>query len=66
MNHITRLQNAVHYLLFIIFFCFLGVSYALRLYPNAYLIHILVGTAKGAGTGIIRVFDDVCLLVDNL
>jgi hypothetical protein len=36
-----------------------GVAYAARLYPNAYLIHALVGTARGAGTGIIRVFDDV-------
>lgn len=34
-----------------------GVLYAAKLYPNALLIHILIGTAKGAGSGIIRVFE---------
>jgi hypothetical protein len=33
-----------------------GVAYAAKLYPNSYLIHVLIGTAKGAGSGIIRVF----------
>lgn len=38
-----------------------GVLYAIKLYPNAHLIHILIGTAKGAGSGIIRVFEQVFL-----
>jgi trimeric intracellular cation channel len=37
-----------------------GVLYATKLYPNAHLIHIMVGTAKGAGSGIIRIFEQVC------
>jgi hypothetical protein len=36
-----------------------GVTYAAKLYPNAYLIHIIVGTAKGAGSGIIRMFEQL-------
>jgi hypothetical protein len=36
-----------------------GVAYAAKLYPNAYLIHVIIGTAKGAGSGIIRVFEQV-------
>ncbi|KAI1727319.1 TRIC channel domain-containing protein [Ditylenchus destructor] len=36
-----------------------GVVYASKLYPNAYLIHILVGTAKGAGSGIIRILEQL-------
>uniref|UniRef100_A0A914H1Q5 Trimeric intracellular cation channel type B n=1 Tax=Globodera rostochiensis TaxID=31243 RepID=A0A914H1Q5_GLORO len=36
-----------------------GVLYAAKLYPNAYLIHIIVGTAKGAGSGIIRTFEQL-------
>lgn len=36
-----------------------GVAYAAKLYPNAYLIHVIVGTAKGAGSGIIRVFEQL-------
>nr|CAD2151434.1 unnamed protein product [Meloidogyne enterolobii]CAD2166622.1 unnamed protein product [Meloidogyne enterolobii] len=36
-----------------------GVLYAIKLYPNAHLIHILIGTAKGAGSGIIRIFEQL-------
>lgn len=36
-----------------------GVAYAAKLYPNAYLIHIVIGTAKGAGSGIIKIFEQV-------
>lgn len=36
-----------------------GVLYATKLYPNAHLIHVLVGTAKGAGSGIIRIFEQL-------
>ncbi|KAH7723121.1 Protein Y57A10A.10 [Aphelenchoides avenae] len=36
-----------------------GVAYAAKLYPNAYLIHAIVGTSKGAGSGIIRVFEQL-------
>jgi len=36
-----------------------GVAHAVKLYPNAYLIHVLIGTAKGAGSGIIRVFEQL-------
>lgn len=38
-----------------------GVAHAVKLYPNAFLIHVLVGSAKGAGSGIIRVFEQVIL-----
>ncbi|KAI6227824.1 hypothetical protein M3Y95_00557400 [Aphelenchoides besseyi] len=36
-----------------------GVAYASKLYPNSYVIHVVVGTAKGAGSGIIRVFEQL-------
>jgi len=36
-----------------------GVAYAAKLYPNAFLIHVIVGTAKGAGSGIIRLFEQL-------
>jgi hypothetical protein len=36
-----------------------GVVYAAKLYPNAYLIHVIVGTAKGAGSGIIKVVEQL-------
>lgn len=36
-----------------------GVVHAAKLYPNAYLIHIVIGTAKGAGSGIIKIFEQV-------
>lgn len=36
-----------------------GVLYAAKLYPNAHLIHVVVGTAKGAGSGIIRTFEQL-------
>ncbi|KAI6242993.1 hypothetical protein M3Y99_00210100 [Aphelenchoides fujianensis] len=36
-----------------------GVNHAVKLYPNAYVIHVIVGTAKGAGSGIIRVFEQL-------
>jgi len=38
-----------------------GVSYAARLYPNSHFIHVLVGTAKGAGTGIVRSFGQLVI-----
>ncbi|GMR39621.1 hypothetical protein PMAYCL1PPCAC_09816, partial [Pristionchus mayeri] len=31
-----------------------GVSHAAKLYPHSYLVQILIGTAKGAGTGVVR------------
>ncbi|CAD5216355.1 unnamed protein product [Bursaphelenchus xylophilus] len=36
-----------------------GVAYAAKLYPNAYIIHVMIGTAKGAGSGIIRLFEQL-------
>lgn len=42
-----------------------GVAYAAKLYPNAYLIHAIVGTSKGAGSGIIRVFEQVRTLMNK-
>uniref|UniRef100_A0A914Y2Q0 Trimeric intracellular cation channel type 1B.1 n=1 Tax=Panagrolaimus superbus TaxID=310955 RepID=A0A914Y2Q0_9BILA len=36
-----------------------GVAYAAKLYPNAYLIHVIVGTVKGAGSGIIKVVEQL-------
>ena len=36
-----------------------GVAYAAKLYPNAFLIHVIVGTAKGAGSGIIRIIEQL-------
>ncbi|VDK49257.1 unnamed protein product [Gongylonema pulchrum] len=36
-----------------------GVSHASKLYPSSYLVHILVGTAKGAGAGILRTFEQL-------
>ncbi|KJH40851.1 hypothetical protein DICVIV_13184 [Dictyocaulus viviparus] len=31
-----------------------GVSHAAKLYPNSYIVQVLVGTAKGAGSGIMK------------
>ncbi|CAI5441016.1 unnamed protein product [Caenorhabditis angaria] len=42
--------------------CVLGVmkrAHAAKLYPNSYLVQILVGTAKGAGNGIIRTLEQL-------
>jgi len=36
-----------------------GVAHAAKLYPNSYLVHILVGTSKGAGSGVIRTFEQL-------
>ncbi|VDO29320.1 unnamed protein product [Onchocerca flexuosa] len=36
-----------------------GVSYASKLYPSSYLVHILVGTARGAGSGILRTVEQL-------
>ncbi|KAL3995235.1 TRIC channel family protein [Acanthocheilonema viteae] len=36
-----------------------GVSHASKLYPSSYLVHILVGTAKGAGSGIVRTLEQL-------
>ncbi|PAV61934.1 hypothetical protein WR25_19044 [Diploscapter pachys] len=36
-----------------------GVAHAHKLYPNSYLVQILVGTAKGAGSGIIRTIEQL-------
>lgn len=36
-----------------------GVSHSAKLYPNSYLVHVLVGTAKGAGSGIVRTFEQL-------
>ena len=37
-----------------------GVAHAAKLYPHSYLVQVLVGTAKGAGTGIVRPIEQVC------
>uniref|UniRef100_A0A0M3HUP5 Trimeric intracellular cation channel type B n=1 Tax=Ascaris lumbricoides TaxID=6252 RepID=A0A0M3HUP5_ASCLU len=36
-----------------------GVSHSAKLYPNSYLVHVLVGTAKGAGSGILKTFEQL-------
>ncbi|EJW75055.1 hypothetical protein WUBG_14037 [Wuchereria bancrofti] len=36
-----------------------GVLHASKLYPSSYLVHILVGTARGAGSGIVRTVEQV-------
>uniref|UniRef100_A0A914RCY2 Trimeric intracellular cation channel type B n=1 Tax=Parascaris equorum TaxID=6256 RepID=A0A914RCY2_PAREQ len=36
-----------------------GVSHSSKLYPNSYLVHVLVGTAKGAGSGILKTFEQL-------
>lgn len=36
-----------------------GVSHAMKIYPNAYLILVMIGTVKGAGSGIIRTFEQL-------
>uniref|UniRef100_A0A1I7WRL5 C3H1-type domain-containing protein n=1 Tax=Heterorhabditis bacteriophora TaxID=37862 RepID=A0A1I7WRL5_HETBA len=36
-----------------------GVSHAAKLYPNSYLVQILVGTAKGAGSGILKTVEQL-------
>ncbi|MCP9263850.1 Trimeric intracellular cation channel type B [Dirofilaria immitis] len=36
-----------------------GVSHASKLYPSSYLVHILIGTAKGAGSGILRTLEQL-------
>jgi len=36
-----------------------GVLHAAKVYPNAYLIMILIGTAKGAGSGVMRTFEQL-------
>ncbi|CAH1974371.1 unnamed protein product [Acanthoscelides obtectus] len=34
-----------------------GVTHAAKLYPNAYLIMIIIGTIKGNGAGFTRLFE---------
>lgn len=36
-----------------------GVSHAAKLYPNSYLVQVLVGTAKGAGSGVLRLLEQL-------
>ncbi|CAB55030.2 Trimeric intracellular cation channel type 1B.1 [Caenorhabditis elegans] len=36
-----------------------GVSHAAKLYPNSYIVQVLVGTAKGAGSGIVRTLEQL-------
>ncbi|CAD6197366.1 unnamed protein product [Caenorhabditis auriculariae] len=36
-----------------------GVSHAAKLYPNSYLVQVLVGTAKGAGSGVVRTLEQL-------
>ncbi|VDN55623.1 unnamed protein product [Dracunculus medinensis] len=36
-----------------------GVSHAAKLYPNSYIIHVLVGIAKGAGSGILKTLEQL-------
>jgi hypothetical protein len=36
-----------------------GVMHAAKLYPNSYLVQVLVGTAKGAGSGVLKTFEQV-------
>ncbi|CAD6197363.1 unnamed protein product [Caenorhabditis auriculariae] len=36
-----------------------GVSYAARLYPESYLVQILVGVSKGAGSGVVKIVEQL-------
>ncbi|WKX98115.1 hypothetical protein Q1695_013647 [Nippostrongylus brasiliensis] len=36
-----------------------GVSHAAKLYPSSYIVQVLVGTAKGAGSGILRTIEQL-------
>lgn len=36
-----------------------GVLHASKLFPNSFVVHICVGTAKGAGSGILRTFEQL-------
>ncbi|RCN51897.1 hypothetical protein ANCCAN_01985 [Ancylostoma caninum] len=36
-----------------------GVSHAAKLYPSSYIVQILVGTAKGAGSGILKTVEQL-------
>ncbi|KFD58616.1 hypothetical protein M514_00309 [Trichuris suis] len=36
-----------------------GVVHVMKLYPNSYLVMVLIGTAKGAGAGIMRTFEQL-------
>lgn len=36
-----------------------GIQYTVKLYPNSYLVQILVGVARGAGGGIVKIVEQV-------
>uniref|UniRef100_A0A915JKG6 Trimeric intracellular cation channel type B n=1 Tax=Romanomermis culicivorax TaxID=13658 RepID=A0A915JKG6_ROMCU len=36
-----------------------GVAHAMKIYPNAYIVMVIIGTVKGAGSGIIRTFEQL-------
>ncbi|CAJ0948775.1 unnamed protein product, partial [Mesorhabditis belari] len=36
-----------------------GVSHAAKLYPNSWLVQVMVGTAKGAGSGVLRTLEQL-------
>lgn len=36
-----------------------GVKHAVRIYPESYLVQILVGVAKGAGSGVVKIVEQL-------
>lgn len=48
MKEIRRTSRVAH-----------GVLHASKLYPSSYLVHVLIGTARGAGAGIVRTFEQL-------
>ena len=36
-----------------------GVTYAAKIYPESYLVQLLVGVAKGAGSGVVKIVEKV-------
>lgn len=51
---VIEILNDIHYLTFQIHD---GVSHAAKLYPNAYVIMILIGTLKGNGAGFTKLLE---------
>ncbi|EPB73370.1 hypothetical protein ANCCEY_07530 [Ancylostoma ceylanicum] len=36
-----------------------GVAYAAKLYPESYMVQVLVGVAKGAGSGVVKIVEQL-------
>ncbi|KIH57928.1 hypothetical protein ANCDUO_11876 [Ancylostoma duodenale] len=36
-----------------------GVAYAAKLYPESYMVQVLVGVAKGAGSGVVKIVEQM-------